>query len=174
MAVALRSAFLWERHDQEKQATPGMVGSALYTHRPSLLPIEWLNEAFKLARRDEQRPRRAVKFVKLGHLEEVKVVTSPRPTIHKVACTWPVCLVDEGDGCGNHFDQHSDKAVIKPSRLPPSTCICGQSGELLNPYSEPSLATTFPAALKLMRSLTTTVDVRRVHLSESVSHWARL
>ena len=48
---------------------------ALCTHRPSLLPIEWLSEAFGLARRGWQRPFLAGKFVKLGHLEEVKVVT---------------------------------------------------------------------------------------------------
>jgi len=47
----------------------------LCTHRPSLLPIEWLSEAFGLARGGWQRPPRAGKFVKLGHLEEVKVVT---------------------------------------------------------------------------------------------------
>ena len=45
------------------------------THRPSLLPIEWLSEAFGLAPGGRQRPPRAGKFVKLGHLEEVKVVT---------------------------------------------------------------------------------------------------
>ena len=45
------------------------------THRPSLLPIEWLSEAFGLAQRGRQRPLRAGKLVKLGHLEEVKVVT---------------------------------------------------------------------------------------------------
>jgi hypothetical protein len=48
---------------------------ALCTHRPSLLPIEWLSEAFGLAPGDRQRSPRAGKFVKLGHLEEVKVVT---------------------------------------------------------------------------------------------------
>ena len=48
---------------------------ALCTHRPSLLPIEWLSEAFGLAQGGWQRPPRAGKFVKLGHLEEVKVVT---------------------------------------------------------------------------------------------------
>ena len=47
---------------------------ALCTHRPSLLPIEWLSEAFGLAQGGRQRPPRAGKFVKLGHLEEVKVV----------------------------------------------------------------------------------------------------
>ena len=48
---------------------------ALCTHRPSLLPIEWLSEASGLARGGRQRPPRAGKLVKLGHLEEVKVVT---------------------------------------------------------------------------------------------------
>jgi hypothetical protein len=45
------------------------------THRPSLLPIEWLSEALGLAQRGRQRPLRAGNLVKLGHLEEVKVVT---------------------------------------------------------------------------------------------------
>jgi hypothetical protein len=48
---------------------------ALCTHRPSLLPIEWPSEAFGLAQTGRQRPVRAGKLVKLGHLEEVKVVT---------------------------------------------------------------------------------------------------
>ncbi|KAF2422595.1 hypothetical protein EJ08DRAFT_596781, partial [Tothia fuscella] len=48
---------------------------ALCTHRPLLVPIEWLSESFGLVQRSRQRPLRAGKFVKLGHLEEVKVVT---------------------------------------------------------------------------------------------------
>ena len=48
---------------------------ALCTHRPSLLPIEWLSEALGLAQRGRRRPLRAGNLVKLGHLEEVKVVT---------------------------------------------------------------------------------------------------
>ena len=69
---------------------------ALCTHRPSLLPIEWLSEAFGLAQGGRQRPPRAGKFVKLGHLEEVKVVTrfpstgTPPETFHgdyKQACS---------------------------------------------------------------------------------------
>ena len=48
---------------------------ALCTHRPSLLPIEWLSEALGLAQKGRQRPFRAGNLVKLGHLEEVKVVT---------------------------------------------------------------------------------------------------
>src|SRR3977135_1963370 len=46
---------------------------ALCTHRPSLLPIEWLSEAFGLAQEGWQRPPRAGKLVKLGPLEEVNV-----------------------------------------------------------------------------------------------------
>ena len=53
----------------------GVVLEALCTHRPSLLPIEWLSEALGLAQRGRQRPLRAGNLVKLGHLEEVKVVT---------------------------------------------------------------------------------------------------
>ena len=48
---------------------------ALCTHRPSLLPIEWLSEALGLAQGSRHRPPRAGNLVKLGHLEEVKVVT---------------------------------------------------------------------------------------------------
>ncbi|KAL7804045.1 hypothetical protein V8C43DRAFT_266659 [Trichoderma afarasin] len=47
----------------------------LCTHRPSLLPIEWLSEAFRSAQRGGQPPPRARKLSKVGHLEEVKVVT---------------------------------------------------------------------------------------------------
>ncbi|OCK81338.1 hypothetical protein K432DRAFT_450405, partial [Lepidopterella palustris CBS 459.81] len=46
----------------------------LYTQHPSLLPIEWLNEAFGLAQEGWQRPSRAGKFVKHGHEEEGKVI----------------------------------------------------------------------------------------------------
>ena len=46
---------------------------ALCTHRPSLLPIEWLSEAFGLVRAAQAAS--AAKLVKLGHLEEVQVVT---------------------------------------------------------------------------------------------------
>ena len=48
---------------------------ALCTHRPSLLPIEWLSEISGLALRTRQRDLIAEKLLKLGHLEEVKVVT---------------------------------------------------------------------------------------------------
>ncbi|ORX76033.1 hypothetical protein K493DRAFT_327392 [Basidiobolus meristosporus CBS 931.73] len=48
---------------------------ALCTHRPSLLPIEWLSETFGLALGSWQQQLIAEKLVKLGHLEEVKVVT---------------------------------------------------------------------------------------------------
>ena len=48
---------------------------ALCTHRPSLLPIEWLSEVSGLASKTRQREFVAEKLIKLGHLEEVKVVT---------------------------------------------------------------------------------------------------
>src|SRR4029450_2157952 len=48
---------------------------ALCTHRPSLLPLEWLSEGSGLAQRGGALPPRAVKRPQLGHLEEVKVVT---------------------------------------------------------------------------------------------------
>ncbi|EGN91237.1 hypothetical protein SERLA73DRAFT_67683, partial [Serpula lacrymans var. lacrymans S7.3] len=48
---------------------------ALCTHRPSLLPIEWLSEVSGLAFESRQRHSFAEKLIKLGHLEEVKVVT---------------------------------------------------------------------------------------------------
>ncbi len=48
---------------------------ALCTHRPSLLPIEWLSETLGLANIRWQQHLFAEKLVKLGHLEEVKVVT---------------------------------------------------------------------------------------------------
>ena len=47
---------------------------ALCTHRPSLLPIEWLSEALgsQISLATELVSEN---LVKLGHLEEVKVVT---------------------------------------------------------------------------------------------------
>ncbi|GAA0154950.1 hypothetical protein LIER_44116 [Lithospermum erythrorhizon] len=63
----------------------------LCTHRPSLLPIEWLSEAFGLARGGWQRPPQAGKFVKLGHLEENSVnhrifERTLRPLVFQRAC----------------------------------------------------------------------------------------
>src|ERR671931_2443308 len=74
---------------------------ALCTHRPSLLPIEWLSEAFGLAQRGRQRPLRAGKLSKLGHLEEVKVVTrSPlvnqrRDHYWVASAVYPLTIVNE-------------------------------------------------------------------------------
>ena len=48
---------------------------ALCTHRPSLLPIGRLSEAFGLAGGGGQLPPPAGKLYELGRLEEVKVVT---------------------------------------------------------------------------------------------------
>ena len=48
---------------------------ALCTHRPSLLPIEWLSETSGLTILGPQGLKIVEKLVKLGHLEEVKVVT---------------------------------------------------------------------------------------------------
>ncbi|KAL2201598.1 hypothetical protein CC79DRAFT_1345615 [Sarocladium strictum] len=64
---------------------------ALCTHRPSLLPIEWLSEAFGLARGGWQRPPQAGKLVKLGHLEENSVnhrifERTLRPLVFHGAC----------------------------------------------------------------------------------------
>ncbi|PWY61600.1 hypothetical protein BO70DRAFT_304840, partial [Aspergillus heteromorphus CBS 117.55] len=64
---------------------------ALCTHRPSLLPIEWLGEAFGLAQEGWQRPPRAGKLVKPGHLEENSVnhrvfERTLRPLVFRGAC----------------------------------------------------------------------------------------
>ena len=48
---------------------------ALCTHRPSLLPIEWLSEASGEPIKSWQQHFTGSKFYELGHLEEVKVVT---------------------------------------------------------------------------------------------------
>ena len=46
------------------------------THRPSLLPIGWLSEVFGLPLLFGFAPAAGgEKLIKLGHLEEVKVVT---------------------------------------------------------------------------------------------------
>ncbi|RKP11546.1 hypothetical protein BJ684DRAFT_23238 [Piptocephalis cylindrospora] len=55
---------------------------ALCTHRPSLLPIEWLSEVLGLAVGCRQRRPAAEKLNKLGHLEEVKVVGVPAELKH--------------------------------------------------------------------------------------------
>src|ERR1700710_2712826 len=90
---------------------------ALCTHRPALLPIEWLSEAFGLAQRGRQRPLRAGKLSKLGHLEEVKVVTrSP--------------LVNQRR---DHYKK--PKGNFKPSRTYPS-CF-GGAGPLGGPPATP-------------------------------------
>ena len=47
---------------------------ALCTHRPSLLPIEWLSELSGLLRVGATQHANG-KVIKLDHLEEVKVVT---------------------------------------------------------------------------------------------------
>src|SRR3569833_4678247 len=60
---------------KRKSSTCADYVPALCTHRPSLLPIGWLSEAFGLAQRDGQLFLRAGKLSPLGHLEEVKVVT---------------------------------------------------------------------------------------------------
>ena len=48
---------------------------ALCTHRPSLVPIEWLSETSGLTACWWQHLLAVEKLVKLGHLEELKVVT---------------------------------------------------------------------------------------------------
>jgi hypothetical protein len=48
---------------------------ALCTHRPSLLPIEWLSEPLGLTPGSWKQHLDVENFCKLGHLEEVKVVT---------------------------------------------------------------------------------------------------
>ena len=45
------------------------------THRLSLLPIEWLSEPLGSASGSRQRHLVAENLCKLGHLEEVKVIT---------------------------------------------------------------------------------------------------
>ncbi len=58
-----------------KLVIKGRLPAAISAHQVSLLPIEWLSEALGLAQRGWQRPLRAGNSIKLGHLEEVKVVT---------------------------------------------------------------------------------------------------
>jgi hypothetical protein len=68
----------WRRVHQSlnySRSSSGKRHEKCCTHRPSLLPIEWLSEAFGLAQGSRQRHPRAGKLFKLGHLEEVKVVT---------------------------------------------------------------------------------------------------
>src|SRR3569833_2703317 len=60
---------------KRKSSTCADYVPALCTHRPSLLPIGWFCVVFGLDQRDGQLFLRAGKLSKLGHLEEVKVVT---------------------------------------------------------------------------------------------------
>ena len=53
----------------------GMYLEKCCTHRPSLLPIEWLSESSGLTPVSWQQQTGVGKLGKLGHLEEVKVVT---------------------------------------------------------------------------------------------------
>ena len=48
---------------------------ALCKHHLSLLLIEWLSKVFGLALEGRKQPTVAEKLIKLGHLEEVKVIT---------------------------------------------------------------------------------------------------
>ena len=52
------------------------IGIIVVAHRPSLLPIECFSEDTGLALDSGQLPLSARNGFKLGHLEEVKVVTS--------------------------------------------------------------------------------------------------
>ncbi len=85
---------------------------ALCTHRPSLLPIEWLSEALGLAQRGRQRPLRAGNLFKLGHLEEVKVVTR-------------FCLLSDGD---DHFND--------PSAVKLNGSLCVPKGSVSYDYKQ--------------------------------------
>ena len=46
-----------------------------YTHRPSLLLIEWFNEIFELIQEDRRRSFKVEKFIKFDHLKKIKIVT---------------------------------------------------------------------------------------------------
>ncbi|POG60738.1 hypothetical protein GLOIN_2v1466219 [Rhizophagus irregularis DAOM 181602=DAOM 197198] len=65
---------------------------ALCTHRPSLLPIEWLSEAFGLIFGDWQQTLGFEKLDKLGHLEENSV--NHRIFERKLHSLWRVCLFE--------------------------------------------------------------------------------
>ncbi|PVH67537.1 hypothetical protein DL98DRAFT_443369 [Cadophora sp. DSE1049] len=82
---------------------------ALCTHRPSLLPIEWLSEAFGPAQRGWQHPLRAGKSYKLGHLEENSVnhrifERTLRPLVFRGACLFE-----------RHYNHSSSRLVYLPA-----------------------------------------------------------
>ncbi|KAE9362521.1 hypothetical protein N431DRAFT_358623 [Stipitochalara longipes BDJ] len=79
---------------------------ALCTHRPSLLPIEWLSEAFGLAQGEWQHSPRAGKLFKLGHLEENSVnhrifERTLRPLVFRGACLFE-----------RHYNHSSSRLVL--------------------------------------------------------------
>jgi hypothetical protein len=85
----------WRRVHQNlnySRSSSGKRHEKCCTHRPSLLPIEWLSEAFGLAQGSRQRHPRAGKLFKLGHLEEVKVVTRLYKTHHAEALISVYCI----------------------------------------------------------------------------------
>ncbi|KAF2488723.1 hypothetical protein BU16DRAFT_553757 [Lophium mytilinum] len=93
---------------------------ALCTHRPSLLPIEWLSEAFGLAQGGRQRPPRAGKLVKLGHLEENSVnhrifERTLRPSVSRGACLFERHFYHSSLACF-YYNLTSDQAGI-PAEL---------------------------------------------------------
>ncbi|KAH6623661.1 hypothetical protein F5144DRAFT_595794 [Chaetomium tenue] len=84
---------------------------ALCTHRPSLLPIEWLSEASGLAQRGRQRPLRAGKLSKLGHLEENSVNHRIFERTLRPPVFWRACLFER------HFNHQAPGLVLTSDQV---------------------------------------------------------
>ncbi|KAF9020081.1 hypothetical protein BDP27DRAFT_1250535 [Rhodocollybia butyracea] len=87
------SFFPWPEGIPSKRKSSACVDyvPALCTHRPSLLPIEWLSEVSELAMGSRQRHLVVEKLIKLGHLEENSVnhrifERTLRPLVFRRAC----------------------------------------------------------------------------------------
>ncbi|ORY73272.1 hypothetical protein BCR37DRAFT_351998 [Protomyces lactucae-debilis] len=90
------SSFLGRKVWRKSSACVDYV-PALCTHRPSLLPIEWLSETSGLTLSCWQRRLFVEKLVKLGHLEENSVnhrifERTLRPLVFRRACLFESVL----------------------------------------------------------------------------------
>uniref|UniRef100_A0A7N2N6G4 Uncharacterized protein n=1 Tax=Quercus lobata TaxID=97700 RepID=A0A7N2N6G4_QUELO len=115
---------------------------ALCTHRPSLLPIEWLGEAFGLAQGGRQRPPRAGKLVKPGHLEENSVnhrifERTLRPLVFRGACLFERHFTTQASlGIGQRGPPRaSNRPAGSSDVIEGENPVCGRKGAL---YVAPS------------------------------------
>ncbi|ORY88694.1 hypothetical protein BCR41DRAFT_315925 [Lobosporangium transversale] len=104
-ATLIKSASLqpWPEGIPSKRESSARVDyvPALCTHRPSLLPIEWLSEAFGLDFGSWQQQLESEKLSKLGHLEENSVNHRIFERILRSLVFRRACLFDSLTDAGN-------------------------------------------------------------------------